>query len=153
MPRPKKPQTQGGYAPGQNPGGAPAQAPKAPTGLPYGQHQQLVDAQRQVPLPGPTPQPPPAAGPGSGAPMMDAAQAALGLRPPPAGGLLRGTDRPDEPVTAGLPTGPGPGPEVLGGMHETDQVLANLYKVYQENPTEGLRALIEETERARNGRA
>ena len=28
--------------------------------------------------------------------------------------LFAGTQRPDEPITAGVPMGPGPGPEVLG---------------------------------------
>lgn len=33
----------------------------------------------------------------------------------PQGGLLgAGTQRPHEPVTAGLPSGPGPGPEAVG---------------------------------------
>jgi hypothetical protein len=45
----------------------------------------------------------------TGDPVADAAQLVL-----PNGGLLRGgTSRPGEPVTAGLPVGPGPGPEIL----------------------------------------
>jgi hypothetical protein len=63
------------------------------------------------------------------------------------------TARPNEPVTAGLPMGAGPGPEAMtqpvGGMDGSDQVLANLYAAYRTAPTEGLRALIQQTEQAR----
>lgn len=34
-------------------------------------------------------------------------------RPAPPGHFMRPTELPDQPVTSGLPTGPGPGPEVL----------------------------------------
>lgn len=60
------------------------------------------------------------------------------------------TTRPNEPVTAGLPIGAGPGTEALGHLGApNDQVLANLYTAYRVAPTEGLRALIEQTERLR----
>ena len=73
----------------------------APTGLPYGARGELVAAQQAVPMgPGPTAGGPPSA-PGGEAP----AQSVLPLGAP--------TQRPDEPVTAGLPIGPGPGPEAL----------------------------------------
>lgn len=51
--------------------------------------------------------------------------------------------RPNEPVTAGLPVGPGPGPEVLGGNTANDDVEATLRATYARFPTEQLRALIE----------
>lgn len=79
----------------------------APTGLPYGDRQQLISAQRAVPMgPAPTPAAAPAA-----------PQAASPPGPPPgAQDFLRPTERPNEPVTAGLPMGPGPGPEALGPL-------------------------------------
>ena len=54
------------------------------------------------------------------------------------------TQRPNEPVTAGAPVGPGPGPEVigLGGEAEVDE----LRRIYQAFPSEALRQLIEESE-------
>lgn len=60
---------------------------RAPTGMPYGDQGPLLDAQRQAPLPE-TPRP-----------------NITGLDAP--------TARPSEPVTAGAPFGPGPGPEAL----------------------------------------
>jgi hypothetical protein len=82
--------------------------PTAPTGLQYGQHTALIEAQRQIPMapagataPAPTAPPPTAPAP---PPVL----------PGSLGAFDRPTDRPGEPVTAGLPTGPGPGPEALG---------------------------------------
>jgi hypothetical protein len=60
-----------------------------PTGLPYGERQQLQQSQQAVPMAGAAPQLPPAP-------------------------FNRPTDLPDQPVTHGLPFGPGGGPEVLG---------------------------------------
>lgn len=85
----------------------------APQGLPYGDRQKLIQAQRAVPMaPAPSPPvspapPPPSTG-GAGGPPLPT--------PGARGPLLRPTERPDEPVTAGLPTGPGPGPEALGPL-------------------------------------
>lgn len=77
------------------------QAPTAATGQPYGQAGAQLAAQRAVPLPA-TPPPP------SGGPVAGAAGAAA--QPPD---LYRPTELPDQPVTHGLPGGPGGGPEVL----------------------------------------
>lgn len=46
---------------------------------------------------------------------LQAAQSAVPVGPPPGGvtPLNAPTQRPDEPLTAGLSTGPGPGPEAL----------------------------------------
>lgn len=85
----------------------------APEGLPYGERQQLLAAQRAVPMapapttraataPGPVPS---TAGPGVPTPVPGAA-----------GAFLRPTERPHEPVTAGMALGPGPGPEALGPL-------------------------------------
>lgn len=108
------------------------QAPKAPTGLPYGEHKQLVDAQHAVPLPN-----------------VGAAPAAGGVLPaqgtPPAlGDFTRPTERPTEPVTAGLSVGPGPGPEALQTVGPAaDQIGLRLRVLYQQNPNNDLLRLIE----------
>src|SRR5574343_29506 len=57
--------------------------------------------------------PPPAGSPAPVDPMEQAVQAALAMTPP-SGSVLGETARPDEPLTHGLPSGPGGGPEVLG---------------------------------------
>lgn len=56
------------------------------------------------------------------------------------------TARPDEPLTAGLPMGPGPGPEALTGMPAGNQELQILRAVFLRYPNEDLRRLIEFTE-------
>jgi len=81
------------------------QAPRAVPGQTYGEATQQLEAQRTVPLPRAaplTPAPPPAI--------------TVDLDAPSA--------RPDEPVTAGLATGPGPGPEALGLSNAEPQRLA-----------------------------
>lgn len=74
-----------------------------PTGLPYGERQQLEQAQQGAPLPqtGPPPQ------------GMDPAVLAAMQHDFQPVGLAAPSDRPYEPVTHGLASGPGGGPEVL----------------------------------------
>lgn len=80
----------------------------AAPGQTYGEAAQQQLAQKVAPMgaaplaPGPGPQPGPA-------PVQN-----LPTMPRPA--LTRPTERPNEPVTAGLPQGPGPGPEALTGI-------------------------------------
>lgn len=57
---------------------------------------------------------PPTAGMPPGQPPTGADLAALMQQIP--AGLLTGTQRPREPITAGLSQGPGPGPEMLGAL-------------------------------------
>lgn len=87
-------------------GGPGAQTQAVPTGLPYGQHEALVNQERTAPMSasasGPAPMALPTGG-GAPAPTM-----------PPFGE----SQRPDEPVTAGLDIGPGPGSEVLPVQHQ-----------------------------------
>ena len=93
---------------------AKAQQPAAPTGQDYGDHQAQIQAQQAMPLPdvkasAPTPgggSPAPATPPGA-----DPIAAALGMAPPEPPPWNAGPM--DEDVTAGLPSGPGPGPEAL----------------------------------------
>lgn len=79
--------------------------------------------------------------------MQAALQAALATRPPGGTGLLAPTARPAEPVTAGLPVGPGAGPEALGATPTANAtVLGELRAVYQIAPNEELRQIIERLE-------
>lgn len=109
-----------------------AQPVKTAPGQPYGQAGAQAQAQRALPLPA--------------TPPVQAAAPSTQSGPPP-GMLAQPTARPGEPVTAGLPIGAGPGPEALAGGLPQDQVLANLYRAYQIAPSDGLRALIAQTER------
>ena len=73
---------------------------RAPSGQPYGERQETVQAQQAAPL-------------ANTQGRMDAATALSQASPAPmlGGGdmLLQPTGYPDEPVTAGMPMGPGPG--------------------------------------------
>jgi hypothetical protein len=65
----------------------------------------------------------------------------------PGQGLAAPTSRPGEPVTAGLPTGPGAGPSALadgtGGLSDADIARA----LYRRFPTEAMRKLVERADR------
>ena len=81
----------------------------------YGKAQSQLEAQRTIPM-RPAPLPLPTSQPAGGGVSTP------GSPPPPApptpgsfGDLHRPTERPFEPVTTGIPTGPGPGPEVFTG--------------------------------------
>jgi hypothetical protein len=101
-------------APGQGqPNGQPIQTP---TGLPYGEAGMLQQAQAAVPVPQ-APGPPPPGAPAPGAPPQDPMAAARNYQMPSLGALNRPTERPNEPVTAGLPGGlaaAGPPPQAAG---------------------------------------
>lgn len=93
----------------------------------YGERQQQQAAQQAVPIARPpgTPSTAPATPtPGSAAPPTPPptgpSGGAQGGLPPVSGPgilpFLHPSNRPNEPVTAGLPTGAGPGPEALSGV-------------------------------------
>lgn len=92
-------------------------APAAPTAAPdqaYGQAGQQLAAQQALPIAnGPTAtaaQPPAPSGP------PDLLAQTMGHNGPGDLSLERPTERPNEPVTHGLPVGPGAGPEALTGI-------------------------------------
>jgi hypothetical protein len=66
---------------------------------------------------------------------------ATGRPPPPPGSipsLTAPTERPNEPVTAGLPVGPGPGPEALGApAAPTSDALFDLRALARRYPEYG----------------
>lgn len=80
-----------------------------PTGLPYGAARKLEQAQNAVPLPQGPASP---AAPASPTPAGGVMAAALAMQPPTSGGFMEPGD-PSASSTAGLPIGPGPGPEAL----------------------------------------
>jgi len=92
-----------------------AQPVRVATGQPYGEAGAQAAAQRAVPLPQ-TPGPPTvaAAPPVSGPPG--------GPYPGEVTSLQAPTQRPNEPLTHGLPMGPGAGPEVLPQTAPPDNV-------------------------------
>jgi hypothetical protein len=112
-----------------------AQAPTAPRGQQYGQAAQQMRSQAAVPMAG---APPPQA--------FAAPAAPRGPDPGSFGDFLRPTERPDEPVTAGAPVGPGPGPEALPPTGDTtiDEIRA-LYMQYGQ--PESIREILEDLER------
>lgn len=114
--------------------------PKAPPGLPYGQRQAAIQAQAAIPIAGPSGLPS-TPSPGGPAPDQGALLAAAQQYQPPAGNLTAPTNAPAEPVTAGLPSGPGAGPGVL--PNGPDIVGAQLRALYQLNPSPDILRLIE----------
>jgi hypothetical protein len=111
------------------------QGVKTATGLPYGEAKALSDAQRTIPLPNM-----PAGGPMAAPAAASSQMPALPGQQP----FMRPTERPNEPVTTGLPTGAGPGPEVLQGpTGGPDEIGAQLRALYQQAPNNDLLRLLE----------
>lgn len=79
------------------------QAVRPITGLEYGANQELNTQQAAAPMSGTTVG---TGQPGAAPPMVGLAEMSPNLYAP--------TDRPQEPVSAGAASGPGPGPEALG---------------------------------------
>jgi hypothetical protein len=115
------------------------QAPRAAPGQTYGVATQQKAAQQVNPLPatGGT------VAPVSPNPAMDQA-AALGARADALPGLMDPTARPNEPVTAGVPFGPGPGPEALGmpTFGPDDQAEAALRAIYRQFPNSDIARVL-----------
>lgn len=118
-----------------------ALAKKTVPGQAYGAAQQQREAQSVIPVAG-TPAPAPRVTPpssGSGAVAGGPLPGALGFTDPSA--------RPNEPVTAGVPVGPGPGPQALSLMQDNEDVLLQLREAYRLYPNAETRRLIERVER------
>ena len=104
---------------------------------PYGQAGAQIAAQHVVPLPNTTGTPAPS--PTPQAPVQQAQGPLPGTLP-----FAHPTQRPNEPIHAGMPTGPGPGPEVLSGPsagqpNTAKQLLTNLAN--QPGATDAVRQL------------
>ena len=84
----------------------------------------------------------------TGAPMPKASLPTIPTAPAtpqiPSVGIFEPTTRPNEPITAGLPVGDGPGPEVLNTpITEVDQTAALARAMFAANPTPQMRRLVE----------
>lgn len=114
------------------------QPPAAAPNQTYGQAGAQLAAQKQIPL---SKSPPPqAAGPSLPAPGNAGSGGPQAITP-----LSAPTARPNEPITAGLPTGAGPGPEALGlpqQPSEDQNISAVLHGLYQAYPNPDLARLI-----------
>lgn len=125
------------------PGPPSTQAPAAPKGQQYGQQGAQLQAQEIVPVAGsPTGEP--------GRPRSSSgpsAQPQPGLEPGNVPTLDDPSAYPDQPITAGLPTGPGPGPEALNMANFGAPELAELKAMFMKYPNEDLRAVIDYAER------
>lgn len=112
----------------------------------YGGRKMLEQAQKVVPLPQQPATPSPAGGGGTAPAGPTAAMTAQPGLSPGELDFTRATERPNEPVTAGLPVGPGPGPEALGlGPTSTDPgiVLRSMYQNVPEAQNNDVLRLIE----------
>jgi hypothetical protein len=117
--------------------GVPGAPPTPPVDVPYGEGERALESQRRTPVPdysATAAEGAPPAGAGSAVPgapaggLEMALQAAQGMAPP-TNLLTAPTARPNEPLTAGLPIGPGPGPEVLASGDRTVRTLRMLADV------------------------
>lgn len=104
-----------------------------PAGLPYGERKTREAQVAALPLP--TGQ-----STGQAAGQAPPGPPAVMSRPAPVP-MNAPTQRPNEPLTHGLSTGPGGGPEAIGGQLDP---ATNLRRIYAQYPTEDLRALIED---------
>lgn len=98
---------------------APAQPVRVATGQAYGVAGAQAASQQAVPLPA---QAVPAAAP------VNAHEAAAAYQMPAFGPFDRPTERPDEPLTHGAPTGPGAGPEIIPGVGGAPAGMAGLLR-------------------------
>lgn len=81
-----------------------------------------------------------------GAPMAQAMPmpTAMGTPPVPTVGIFEPTQRPDEPITAGVDVGPGPGSEALmTPVDAPDQLATFARAMYMANPSPQLRRIVE----------
>ncbi len=122
-------ETRGGYrkpanpAPTSGPGalsqrtdGGPAQGAKYISGLPYGEGRSTYDQQTAAPMAAAAPTPTPPAMP-----------EVLSLNAP--------TQRPDEPLTAGLDIGEGPGSEVMNMQNRSRSIVDTIRYLTQFDPS------------------
>ena len=99
------------------------------TGGTYGQRAELMDIASGAPMPQAQPS---LVGPAQMSPQI------------PSVGIFEPTQRPDEPLTAGLAVGDGPGPEVLNTpVNAPDQIAVLARAMFAANPTPQLRRLVE----------
>jgi hypothetical protein len=86
------------------------------SGMPYGQGQEMMTQQQSAPMAGPS---------------QAATSTPLGATMPPVMPLTAPTERPDEPLTAGMDFGAGPGSEALSLPRERSlsEILASMIDI------------------------
>lgn len=134
MPRKTRsqPGTSGGSYPNRTDKTQPVQAP---SGMPYGENQALQQSQQDAPLPQTAPQDP-------WETVMQHAQG-MDFSPVP---FNAPSNRPHEPVTTGLASGPGAGPEAMGPQVGVSAALQRAIAMSGGNGV--LQALLENAQRA-----
>lgn len=103
--------------------GGPTQGAKYMSGGQYGEGKQLQELQKSAPMAA------------SQQPRMASSAGAMPANMPPIVPLTAMTQRPDEPITAGLPIGPGPGPEILGTQTRPASLSETLSQIVQHDTT------------------
>jgi hypothetical protein len=121
----------------------PAQAPK---GEDYGEANAMLERQQAQPIAGAATGNP---SPGTTTKIAPGSQTTgplAGMGPGQIPSLADPSAFPDEPITAGLPGGPGPGPEALRSAAFGPQELSVMRAIFLKYPNDDLRRLIEWTE-------
>lgn len=116
--------------------GGPAQVLSAAPDQGYGEAGQQLDAQRIAPMAGTAPMPP-------AAPLPNADSGGAGPTGPTAG-FGDPTSRPDEPITAGVNIGPGPGSMFLPSPAQGTGFITSLLQRLSATDTTGLLAQLAE---------
>lgn len=120
------------------------QAIAVPKGEDYGEANAMADAQRAQPVAGAATGAP---SPGTTIqPSTPTSSPLPGMRPGEIPSLADPSAFPDEPLTAGLPSGPGPGPESLRSAAFGPPELSTMRAIFLKYPNDDLRRLIEWTE-------
>jgi hypothetical protein len=135
--------TQGKAYPSRTDLNVPAQAAK---GQQYGKATAQLESQRQVPIARPATDNVPTAAPAAAAPgSVDRLVAAAAAAGAPTTPLDAPTARPDEPLTAGLPVGPGAGAEAnpFSQVGSADDAIMAIRAAFQAYPSEELRMILE----------
>jgi hypothetical protein len=125
------------------------QAPAAPPAKTYGDRTRQIASQRAVPLP---------AAPDPGAASTPRGPGGAAMNPQELMGLVQGlpgltdpSQRPNEPLTAGLPTGPGAGPGALAATPPQSGASGMLRRMLAEYPDPEMFALVEMADRSAGG--
>lgn len=114
-----------------------AQKVSVPPSAEYGQAERLRRSQQVVPMAGAPAVPQPAVGAGPAAPPRPGGTGGAAGTPD----FFRETERPDEPLTHGLASGPGMGP-AMANPAMTDPLAIQLRALYQRFPSQELADLL-----------
>lgn len=115
------------------------QVAQAPKGEEYGEAEAQLQRQQIQPVAGAA-TPTPSHSPGPSQPMM------TGMGPGEIPSLQDPSAFPEEPLTTGLVSGPGAGPEALRSASFGPQELSVLRAIFLKHPNDDLRRMIEWTE-------